>query len=63
LILQTRQQFEEIVEKLKKLSANKFNSIIEYNEDDIDNCLVEYANRNEDIETNFQNLSIDYREL
>jgi hypothetical protein len=36
--------------------------MIEYTEDGIDNCLVEYANRNEDIETTLQNLSIDYRE-
>jgi hypothetical protein len=61
-MLQTRQQFEESMEKLNKLSAEKFNSMIEYTEDDIDNWLVEYANRNEDIETTLQNLSIDYRE-
>jgi hypothetical protein len=61
-MLQTRQQFEESMEKLKKLSAEKFNSMIEYTEDDIDNWLVEYANRNEDIETTLQNISIDYRE-
>lgn len=36
--------------------------MIEYIEDDIHNWLVEYANRNEDIETTLQNLSIDYRE-
>jgi hypothetical protein len=36
--------------------------MIEYTEDDIDNWMVEYANRNEDIETTVQNLSIDYRE-
>jgi hypothetical protein len=62
-LLQTRQQFEKIVENLKKLLAEKFNSMTEYTKNDIDNCLVEYSNRNEDIETNFQNLSIDYREL
>jgi hypothetical protein len=61
-MLQTRQQFEEIVENLKKLSTNKFNSMIGYSENDIDNWLVEYANRNEDIETTLQNISIDYRE-
>ena len=61
-MLQTRQQFEESVEKLKKLSAEKFNSMIGYTEDDIDNWLVEYDNRNEDIETTLKNISIDYRE-
>jgi hypothetical protein len=35
--------------------------MIEYIEDDIDNWLVEYANRNEDIETAAQNISIYYR--
>jgi hypothetical protein len=49
------------MEKLNKLSAEKFNSMIGYTKDDIDNWLVEYANRNEDIETTLQNLSIDYR--
>ena len=55
-MLQTRQQFEETVEKLKKLSAKNFNSMIEYTEDDIDNWLVEYSNRNKDIETTLQNI-------
>jgi hypothetical protein len=36
--------------------------MIEYTENDINNWLVEYANRNEDIETILQNLSIEYRE-
>ena len=61
-MLQTRQQFEEIVENLNKLSTQNFSSVIEYTENDIDNWLVEYANRNEDIETTLQNISIDYRE-
>jgi len=61
LVLQTRKQFEESVEKLKKLSTKKFNSMIEYTEYDIDNWLVEYANGNEDIESTLQNLSIDGR--
>jgi len=60
-ILKKRQQFEESMEKLNKLSAEQFNSMIGYTKDDIDNWLVEYANRNEDIETTLQNLSIDYR--
>jgi hypothetical protein len=61
-MLQTREQFEESMENLNKLSIEKFNSMIEYTEDDIDNWLVEHANRNEDIETTLKNISIDYRE-
>ena len=58
----TRQQFEEQVETLKTLSAEKFDSMVEYTYDDIGSWLVEYTNRNEDIETTLQNISIDYRE-
>jgi hypothetical protein len=52
----TRKQFEEHVEILKGLSAEKFNSIIEYNENEIESWLVSYANKNEDMKihsTNF----------
>jgi len=37
--------------------------MIEHNENDIDNWLVDYANRSEDIETTLQNLSIYYRNM
>ena len=33
----TRQQFDEHMETLKGLSAKKFNGIIEYGEEEIDN--------------------------
>jgi hypothetical protein len=62
-ILQTRQQFEEHVEILKGLSTEKFNNMIEYTKHDIESWLVEYVNRNEDIEITLQQLSIDYREI
>jgi hypothetical protein len=62
-ILQTRQQFEEHVEILKGLSAEKFNNMVEYTKHDIESWLVEYVNRNEDIEITLQQLSIDYREI
>jgi hypothetical protein len=42
----TRQQFEEHMDILKGLSAEKFNSIIEYNESEIENWLMEYAIKN-----------------
>jgi hypothetical protein len=38
------------VEILKRLSAEQFNSIIENNENEIEDWLVNYANKNEDIE-------------
>jgi hypothetical protein len=37
--------------------------MIEFTHDDIDNWLVEYTNKNEDIENTLQNLSIDLREI
>jgi hypothetical protein len=51
----SREQFEEKVENLKKSSAKKFDSMVEYTYDDIDNWLVEYTNKNEVIETILQN--------
>jgi hypothetical protein len=59
----TRQKFEEKVETLKILSEEKSNSMVEYTYDDIDSWLVEYENRNEDIETTLQNLTIDLIEI
>jgi len=35
--------------------------MVEYAYDDIDSWLVEYTNKNEDIETTLKNLSIDLR--
>ena len=37
----TKQQFDEQVEIFKGLSVEKFYGILEYNEDDIDNWLVD----------------------
>jgi hypothetical protein len=62
-MLLTRQQFEEHVETLKRLSAKKFDNMVEYTNDDIDSWFVEYTNRNEDIETTLQKLSINFREI
>jgi hypothetical protein len=41
----------------------KFNSITEYMEKEIESWLVEYVNKNEDIEITLQHLPIDYIEL
>jgi hypothetical protein len=46
----TRQQFDEQVEILKGLSDENFNGIIEYGEEEIDNCLIDYSMKNQDIE-------------
>ena len=62
-ILMTRQQFEEQIEGLKKASTKNFDSIVEFTYDDIDNQLVEYTNKNEDIENMLQKLSIYYKEI
>lgn len=60
-MIMSREKFEEQVENLKKSSTEKFDSMVEYTYDDIDNWLVEYTNKNEDIETILQNSSIDHR--
>jgi hypothetical protein len=62
-MLMTRQHFEGQVEELKRASTEKFDTMIEFTHDDIDNWLVEYTNKNEDIENTLQNLSIDFREI
>ena len=62
-MLVTRQHFEEKIEELKRTSTEKFDNMVEYTCDDIYYWLVEYTNKNEDIETILQNLSIDHREI
>jgi hypothetical protein len=42
----TKQDFDEQVEIFKGLSIEKFYGILEYNEDDIDNWLVDYSVKN-----------------
>ena len=39
----TREQFDEHVEILKGLSTEKFNGIIEYGKEEIDNWMVDYS--------------------
>jgi hypothetical protein len=50
-MIMSKEQFEEKVENLKKSSGKKFDSMVEYTYDDIDNWLVEYTNKNEVIKT------------
>jgi hypothetical protein len=62
-MLMTRQHFEEKIEELKRTSTEKFDNMMEFTHDDIDNWLVEYTNKNEDIENILQNLFVDLREI
>jgi uncharacterized protein YeeX (DUF496 family) len=45
------------------LSFEKFYGILGYGEDDVENRLVDYSIKNQDIEKAFQNISIDLRDL
>jgi hypothetical protein len=58
-----QRSIEEQVENLKKSLAEKFDSMVEYTYDNIDNWFFEYTNKNEDIKTILQNLSFDHREI
>jgi hypothetical protein len=59
----TKQQFDEQVEIFKGLSVEKFYGILEYDEDDIDNWLVDYSMKNQDIEEALHGISLDLRDL
>jgi hypothetical protein len=59
----TKQQFNKQVEIFKGLSVEKFYGILEYNEDDIDNCLVDYSVKNQFIEEALHGISLDLRDL
>jgi hypothetical protein len=62
-MLMSRQHFKEKIEELKMTSTKKFDNMIEFTHDNIDNWLVEYTNKNEEIENILQNLSADLREI
>jgi hypothetical protein len=55
----TKQQFDEQVEILKGLSVEKFYGILEYNEDEIDNWLVDYSVKNQDIEEEIHGIYLE----
>jgi hypothetical protein len=59
----TKQDFDEQVDVFKGLSLETFYDILEYDEDDVDNWLVDYSIQNEEIKQPLCNLSIDLREL
>jgi hypothetical protein len=62
-IFLTKQRFDKQVEILKGLSLEKFYGILEYDEDDIDNGLVEYFVKNQDIEESLHGISFGLRDL
>jgi hypothetical protein len=51
------------MEILKGLSAEKFNGIIEYGEEQIDNWLIDYSRKNQDIEESIHIIYHDLRDL
>jgi hypothetical protein len=59
----TKQQFDEQVDIFKGLSVEKFYGILEYDEDDIDNWLVDYSMKNQDIEQALHGISLGLRDL
>jgi hypothetical protein len=59
----TKQQFYEQVEIFKGLSIEIFYSILEYNEEEINNWLVDYSMKNQDIEEAVHGISLDLRDL
>jgi hypothetical protein len=58
-LFQTKHQFDEQVDIFKGLSFEKFYGIIEYDENAIDNWLVDYSIKNQDIEEILHGISID----
>jgi hypothetical protein len=59
----SKEKFEEKMELLKTASAERFNSLTEYSELEVESWLVSYVNKNEDIEDTLHQLSIDFRYL
>jgi hypothetical protein len=59
----TNQSFDEQVDIFKGLSFEKFYGILEYSEDEVENWLVDYSIKNQYIEEDLHNISIDIRYL
>jgi hypothetical protein len=59
----TKKQFDKQVEIFKGLSVESFYGILEYNEDDIDNWLLDYSMKNQDIEEEVHGISLYLRDL
>jgi hypothetical protein len=63
LLFLTKQAFDEQFEIFKGFSFEKFYGILEYGEDDVENWLVDYFIKNQDIEESLWNILIDLRDL
>jgi hypothetical protein len=59
----TKKQFDEQVETLKGICAKNVYGIIEYKKEEIDNWLVDYSMKNQDIEEEIHGISHDLRDL
>jgi uncharacterized protein YeeX (DUF496 family) len=59
----TKQAFDEKLDILKGSSLETFYDILEYGEDDLENCLVDYLAHNEEIEQALHSISMDLRKL
>jgi hypothetical protein len=59
LLFLKKQQFDDQFEIFKGLSIEKFYGIIVYDENAIDNWLVDYSVKNQDIEEVLHEISID----
>jgi len=55
-----KEKFEEKLESLKSALAERFNSLTEYSEFEVESWLVNYVNKNEYIEETLHQISIDY---
>jgi hypothetical protein len=59
----TKKAFDRQVDIFKALSLEKFYSILEYGQDDVNNWLVDYSVQNEEIDQALRNISINFSEL
>jgi hypothetical protein len=59
----TKQAFDEQVDIFKGMSFGRFYGILEYGEDDVENRLVDYLIKIQDIEEALHHISIDLRDL
>jgi hypothetical protein len=61
--LHSYEAFNDFVLVFKEFSVEKFYGILEYNEDDINNWLVDYSVKKQDIEESLHGISLDLRDL
>jgi hypothetical protein len=59
-VFMTKEKFEAKLESLKSQSAERFNGLTEYSGFEVDNWLVNYVNKNDDIKDTLHQIAIDY---